>query len=105
MFLLVAAAGVTGIGTLRAAVGWFHDPVLWQWFVTDVDDFVPAGWTRLAECRPSERRLSAAAKPVASAQLAVVKGGRENVSAGAEEREPCNQRCSPPSITTWPTGN
>jgi len=53
LFLLTCGAAISGIGTRGAAVALMADARLWRDFVEDIDDFVPEGFTRVADLRPS----------------------------------------------------
>lgn len=63
LFLLDCAAGISGIGTRRHSVALFSDQRVWQDFAADVDRFVPAGWTKLSELRPSASKVLAHQRP------------------------------------------
>lgn len=63
LFLLDCAAGIFGIGTRRHAVALFSDLRVWQDFAEDVDRFVPTGYTKLRDLRPSAAKQQAHQQP------------------------------------------
>jgi hypothetical protein len=63
LFLLVGAAGISGVSTLRASVALFGDRKFWCDFAADVDRFVPSGWTKIAELAHSQTKHEARMRP------------------------------------------
>ena len=63
LFLLVCAAGITGISTVRSSVALLVDQKFWTDFARDVDQFVPTGWTRIADLDHSLGKHEARRRP------------------------------------------
>jgi len=53
--LVVVCGGVKGLGTTSAALRQLSDPHLWAQFISDLERFVPEGWTRVSELNPDQR--------------------------------------------------
>lgn len=63
LFLLHCAAGITGISTVRATAALFTDRKLWAAFAGDVDRFVPAGWTKIADLQHKRTKHESRLRP------------------------------------------
>ena len=63
MFLIVSAAAIPGVSTVRAAVRMFSDPWLWAHLVDFIDQFVPKGFTKLADLDHRDAKHEARRRP------------------------------------------